>query len=110
MAVILGIVSILLLIGIAKRDRSFYFPFLMNSVFEVIAWLVTLALFIISAVKVADGGGLYVQDSYRKSCLVIMIVFIVLTSIFAALRAYLCLVVVWQAQDYLKRQASTVVL
>jgi hypothetical protein len=37
-----------------------------------------------------------------------MIIFIVLTSMFAALRAYLCIIVVYQAQDYLRRQEDSV--
>jgi hypothetical protein len=62
-----------------------------------------LTLFILSSVKVADGKGLYVEDSYRDTTIIIIIIFIVFTSLFAALRAYLCIIVIYRAKCFLER-------
>ena len=61
-----------------------------------------------ATVQVADGEGLYVENRYRDNTIIIMIVIIVLTSLFAALRTYLCLIVIYRSKCYLEREQDGV--
>ncbi|KAI6195379.1 hypothetical protein M3Y96_01225000 [Aphelenchoides besseyi] len=101
LTVVGAVASILLLYGQKKDVPALYWPFLFYSVVDLIVTAAIVVLWIISTLDVANGKGVGLITN-RKTTIILMIVFTLLLSIVCALRAYLCVIVIFRAYTYLR--------